>query len=148
MSEHTEWGNAEGVSDTVWALSGEKEVTGRPGLPAEDTEWSCCWCLRENSQQGRRLCSLSVCHWQRAAACVIDSFTNQSSCSSTKHQGSLPVYSLNRPKSTGLTGWLPELSLSLFHYPPPQINPPLLLYLCMHILFFQLPLFHPSLTTW
>lgn len=94
----------------------KKEVTERPGLPTEGTEWSCCWCLRENSQRGRRLCSLSVYHWQRAAACVIDSFTNQLNCSSTKRQGSLPVYSLNRPKSTDLPGWLPTLSLSLFYY--------------------------------
>lgn len=101
------------------------------GRPAEDTEWRCCWCLRGNSQQGRRLRSLSVYHWRRAAACVIDSFDNQSSCSSTKPQGSLLVYSLNGPKSTGLSGRLPWLSPSL------RTNPPLLLFLFMHLLFFS-----------
>lgn len=97
---------------------GEKKSQIDEGLPAEDIEWSCCWCFRENLQQGRRLCSLSVYHWQRAAACVIDSLTNQSSCSSTKHQGPQPVYSLNRPKHTGHTGWLPQLPLPLLNKLP------------------------------
>lgn len=107
-------------------------------LPTDHTDWSCCWYLRENAQQGRCPCSLSVYHWQRAAAArVIDSFTNQSSCSTTKHQGSLPVYSLNGPKSPCLIGWLPPLSLS--SYSPRSPLPCLCISLCTLLSFMSPP---------
>lgn len=115
----------------VWRERGD---AGRARLP---NRRRLLWVFREDSQHGRRLCSLSVYHWQRAAACVIDSFTNQSSCSSTKHPGTLPVYSLNGPKSTGLIGWLPQLSLSLS--PPSKYassSAPLSLYALSFLSFF------------